>query len=90
MTKPKKVLYSGTRRMEGRTDQIIRAQQTVAFTIRGKSFPRIRHGEGDHDWEADPCHDCAALKGEFHVHGCDAEECPCCGGQLIGCHPPDE
>jgi hypothetical protein len=52
MTNPKKVLHSGARMMDGWTDQIIRAQQTVAFTIRGKSFPRIRHGEGDHDWEA--------------------------------------
>ena len=31
------------------------------------------------------CHDCAASIGEFHVPGCDVEECPNCGGQMIGC-----
>jgi hypothetical protein len=31
------------------------------------------------------CPDCGALKGEKHIHGCDIEECPICGNQLIGC-----
>jgi len=31
------------------------------------------------------CHDCGAKKGHFHHPGCDVEECPECGGQLIGC-----
>jgi hypothetical protein len=31
------------------------------------------------------CHDCAVAFGQFHVPGCDWEQCPRCGGQLISC-----
>lgn len=31
------------------------------------------------------CHDCGAKKGKYHHPGCDVEECPSCGRQLIGC-----
>jgi len=31
------------------------------------------------------CHDCNVEGGGFHHPGCDAERCPKCGGQLIGC-----
>lgn len=32
-----------------------------------------------------PCHDCGAVKGDYHQSSCDAEECPVCGGQLLIC-----
>jgi hypothetical protein len=57
---------------------------------------RLRYGSEVDDWGADkqPCHDCAVIKGEFHVPGCDVERCPVCGGQLwFGCEcewPDDE
>ena len=38
---------------------------------------------------ADPdhrCHDCAAEIGTVHHFGCDMEECPLCGGQMISCN----
>jgi len=31
------------------------------------------------------CHDCGVCEGEIHNLGCDMEECPFCGGQLISC-----
>jgi len=31
------------------------------------------------------CHDCGVERGELHREGCDAEQCPECGMQLIGC-----
>jgi hypothetical protein len=51
---------------------------------------RLRFGEessfkGKGRKPPSPCHDCAALIGQFHVSGCDMEECPVCGGQQIGC-----
>lgn len=34
---------------------------------------------------AQPCGDCGAPPGGYHHRGCDLEECPCCGRQLISC-----
>lgn len=31
------------------------------------------------------CHDCGASQGHMHHSGCDWEECPRCGGQLLSC-----
>lgn len=31
------------------------------------------------------CHDCAAIKGQYHCMGCDVEQCPRCVGQMISC-----
>jgi hypothetical protein len=31
------------------------------------------------------CHDCAAVIGAKHIHGCDVERCPMCKMQLISC-----
>jgi hypothetical protein len=31
------------------------------------------------------CHDCGCFEGELHDLGCDMEDCPFCGHQLISC-----
>lgn len=31
------------------------------------------------------CHDCGIKHGGFHHPGCDAERCPKCHSQIIGC-----
>ena len=31
------------------------------------------------------CFSCRALEGEYHLFGCEGEECPFCGGQLSSC-----
>lgn len=40
-----------------------------------------------HD-DRNSCHDCNAGEGEYHHPGCDWEECPRCGGQLLSCECP--
>lgn len=65
----------------------LEAAQSLHIVSVSKRFERIRYGSEDEDWGADhgPCHDCAALKGQYHVPGCDVERCPQCDGQLIFC-----
>ena len=56
--------------------------------INGNNLAPVKHGEETRaDWGSDGgrCHDCGAKVGKFHHPGCDVEECPKCGGQLIGC-----
>ena len=68
--------------------KIVEAQAMLAYVINGREFGRIRYGDEDEDWGADdgPCHDCAVVKGQFHVPFlCDMERCPACGEQVIGC-----
>lgn len=35
--------------------------------------------------DSEKCHDCRAERGELHTKGCDVEQCPECGTQLISC-----
>ncbi len=58
--------------------------------LNGKRYRRIRYGKEQYEgWRlmADemPCGDCAVIKGQLHVEGCDIEECPCCRGQYLSC-----
>jgi hypothetical protein len=90
MNQPKRILYRGIPMIEGWPEKIIGAQQTISLTAEGRAVPRIRYGDEHDDWGANKnaCHDCRVLKSEFHVPGCDGEECPLCGGQLISCDCP--
>jgi hypothetical protein len=68
-------------------DKLAKAQYKRTYKIVQRVM-RIPYGEEKRfgDYRPDkPCHDCAALPGEFHVPGCDWEECPGCGGQASGC-----
>ncbi len=52
----------------------------------GKKYKRIPYGQEDGmPAMGKSCHDCGVTLGRYHHPGCDAEECPACGGQLIGC-----
>ena len=73
--------------IEGWPEKIHAAQNQPKVLIGGVLFDRVRYGDERDDWGADQhgCHDCRVIKGQVHVRGCDAEQCPNCGGQLIGC-----
>lgn len=57
--------------------------------LSGKDHKRIKAGDALDFWpdmgKDDCCHDCNAGKGQYHHGGCDAERCPLCSLQLIGC-----
>lgn len=36
------------------------------------------------------CHDCNVKLGQKHHPGCDGEDCPKCGGQMISCECLDQ
>ena len=38
------------------------------------------------DEKEERCHDCNARAGDYHMPGCDVEECPFCHEQLISCN----
>ena len=62
---------------------------TVAtLTIGGRVYERVPFGKeqrDDEDYNPQTCPDCAAPVAGLHHVGCDWEECPACGGQLLGC-----
>lgn len=83
----KRVVYNGVKMVEGWPERIQEAQGILHYSIDGVERPRIRYGDEADNRRADskPCHDCAVIKGQLHVVGCDAEQCPACRGQAIGC-----
>ena len=73
------VNFRGMEVMEGWPEKLAAAQKDTEYQIGDKVYPRIPN---DSDTI---CHDCAAIQGEYHVPGCDVEQCPKCGGQSISC-----
>jgi hypothetical protein len=86
------VMYHAARVIAGWPEEIEAAQEMKTFLIGDTEYPRVRYGDEQEDWNADEvqCHDCAVIKGQYHVPGCDVEECPACGWQAISCECVDE
>jgi hypothetical protein len=86
------VIYQGVRMIEGWPEKILSAQHQPTYSIQGKDVPRVRYGDESDDWGADkqPCQDCRVIKGQFHVPGCDIEECPVCHEQKLSCEHETE
>ncbi|MBC7877872.1 MAG: hypothetical protein H7Y59_11955 [Anaerolineales bacterium] len=72
-------------------DDILDEQKQVKLLIDGEEYFRITFGSTDEWIDIDtnysiyPCHDCAVIKGQIHLLGCDMERCPRCKEQLLSC-----
>jgi hypothetical protein len=56
-----------------------------ALHQRGRHYDMVRFGDERHPIGGPRCGDCGAARGGWHHVGCDLQECPVCGGQLITC-----
>ena len=81
------IIYRGRRVTPDWPNQIHRAQDVRSCFPVGRQMDRVPYGSERIDWGAEEraCHDCAVIKGELHVPGCDVERCPWCDGQKISC-----
>lgn len=85
------VSYNGQRVIKEWPQRIREAQHATYYELADGDYDRLRFGEEPQNLNAfpayaeSPCHDCAVVKGPFHVPDCDVEECPRCGGQMITC-----
>jgi hypothetical protein len=81
------VEYRGVRMARGWPERIVEAQAQTTYLIGDQELQRIKYGSEVDDWNAadQPCHDCRVFNGEFHVPGCDVEECPNCHEQFLTC-----
>jgi hypothetical protein len=89
---PNFVQYRGVQMIEGWPERIVEAQSQTTYHIDGTEVTRIRYGDETQDWNAtnQTCHDCRVVNGEFHVIGCDVEECPSCHEQILTCDCLDD
>ena len=85
MVEKPRVMYRGLSMIEGWPERMREAQLEGTCWPNGVEMARVPYGKESSDWGASerPCHDCRVMEGEFHVPGCDVEECPSCHQQLL-------
>lgn len=87
------IMFQGEEVVTGWPMELVQAQGFPMLYINGTSYRRIPNGDPSDllaGNEVLPCHDCAALPGQLHAFGCDAERCPTCQGQLLTCDCEDD
>lgn len=78
--------------IEGWPEQMLAAQEITTLRVGDRELPGVRYGEESDDGGANerPCGDCAVIKGELHVEGCDVERCANGDRQRISCGCEDD
>jgi hypothetical protein len=78
---------SGAGDPRGSRREIDEAQRSRAYRIAGEPLARVSFGSEREGLVQDDgrCSDCGAARGEYHVPGCENEQCPACGGRVISC-----
>lgn len=79
------VEYNGVWMSTEWVENIIASQDIVTLSINGETLARVPFGKESDGPDTSHCGDCAVMVDQFHVPGCDIEECPRCGGQLLSC-----
>jgi hypothetical protein len=79
------VEYNGVWMTTEWVENIIASQDIESLSINGEKYARVPFGKEANAPDASHCGDCAVMVGQFHVPGCDIEECARCGGQLLSC-----
>jgi len=81
------VEYHGVMMSPDWPEKIETAQLIETITIDGTQYERIRycHEAYRPTNREHICKDCGVLADQFHVPGCDFEECPRCNAQLLSC-----
>jgi HEPN domain-containing protein len=81
------VFYNGVDMHKETPKEILDAQRDPYLYKGRRRYSRIKFRTeemwGDVFWLV--CPDCGVQVGQYHVDGCDIEECPKCHGQLLGC-----
>lgn len=73
----------------GRDMHIARSCIAEYIFCNGEKYKRQRFGREGWDELLRRCPDCNTLYGHLHHWGCDIEQCPACGLQLLDCECED-
>lgn len=78
---------NGVKVIQGWPERLEFAQKITVYKINGIEYRRIPYGDegGYASASHRACRDCAALKEQFHVLGCDVERCAVCDEQAHFC-----
>lgn len=83
------IMYNSEKVYSAFPKEMLEAQYIEEYEINGEIYPRIKYGDEEYGYglrhTRERCGDCTVKIGEYHVPGCDIEQCPKCKGQSISC-----